>query len=118
MEDLGLRLEVAHEIVDALQRLGDGNLRDLLAVKADSVVVVHSATEGQDDVVGLLDLLGRELVLNAAGTLGLHVDLVAQLGALGLDGLGHHVGVSDAGRTVGHCHDGLCHALLLSLCFR
>lgn len=118
MEDLGLSLEVAHEVVDALQRLGDGNLHDLLAVKADSVVVVHSATEGQDNVVGLLDLLGRELVLNAAGALGLHVDLVAQLGALGLDGLSHHVGVGDASRAVGHCHNGLCHALLLSLCFR
>ena len=104
-EDLGLTLQVTHKAVDALEGLGNGHFNDFLAVEANTIVIVHAATEREDDVVGLLDLLGRKLVLDAAGTLGLDVNLITQLGALRLDRLGHHVGVCNAGRAVGDGHD-------------
>lgn len=105
LEDLGLTLKVTHKAVDALEGLGNGHFNDLLAVEANTIVIVHAATEREDDVVGLLDLLGRKLVLDAAGTLGLDVNLITQLDALRLDRLGHHVGVCNAGRAVGDGHD-------------
>ena len=105
LEDLGFTLKVAHKAVDALEGLGNGHFNDLLAVEANTIVIAHAATEREDDVVGLLDLLGRKLVLDAAGTLGLDVNLITQLGALRLDRLGHHVGVCNAGRAVGDGHD-------------
>ena len=87
--DEGLRLADA---------LGDVGHVDALALEAAHVDVLVG---GDDDAVGLGDLLGGQHVLGADGTLRLHLDGDAELLALLRKPLRRHVGMCDTGGTCG-----------------
>ncbi len=67
--------------------------------------------DGEDDVVGRLDVGGRQLVLDPHGPLRLDLDRVPELLADLLQRLGGHVRVGDAGRAGGDGDD--FHGVLL-----
>ncbi|EAU65142.1 hypothetical protein STIAU_6769 [Stigmatella aurantiaca DW4/3-1] len=91
-----------NRLVRFLQRGARGGPPDALAREPR---LVDLDVAGQDDNLGLLNLLRRQLVLRAHRALGLHPDGMAQP-ACGLgEGLGRHEGVGDACRAGGHGHD-------------
>lgn len=77
----------------------------------EAVLALDAHVDRLDDEVRGIDVLLRELVLDARATLGLDLALEAALGALLLHGLLGHVGVRDADGAGAHSYD--LHVLLL-----
>ena len=94
-----------HDLVDEhlglVDAAGDGAAVKRLAVKAVELDVLVGS---DDDALAAGDILGGEHVLGARGALGLDLDAQPHLLGLGLEGLGGHVGVGDAGRARGDGH--------------
>src|SRR5215471_18066836 len=79
------------------------HLDDLPA--GEAVALLDFDVDGEDHVIGLLDVGRAQFVFDAHRALRLDLDLVPQRMPGLLELLSGHVGMSDAGRTRGYCNN-------------